>query len=88
MIPRLQESQTNGTAVLRVYIEGLPIFRQFQKFQHSSENHAILYMNRVEKVVYLLLVYHKPDLEDGDETTQWHTLIREHHKDLIEYFEL
>jgi hypothetical protein len=48
-----------------------------------SGNRAILYVNRADRVVYLLLVYHKTDLDDGDETAQWHTLIKKHHPDLI-----
>jgi hypothetical protein len=51
-----------------------------------SGNRVIIYVDRTEKVVYLLLVYHKTDLGDGDETEQWHTLIRAHHADLIERF--
>jgi hypothetical protein len=58
-----------------------------QSPRHSG-NRAILYVNRIEKVVYLLLVYHKSDLGDGDETAQWHALIRKHHADLIQCFNL
>jgi hypothetical protein len=54
----------------------------------GSGNRAILYANREEKLVHLLLVYHKTDLGDGNETTQWHSHIKESCPDLAKRFRL
>jgi ribosome biogenesis GTPase A len=45
-------------------------------------------VNRDEKLVHVLLVYHKADLGDGDETARWHTLVKKNHPETSGLFGL
>ena len=54
----------------------------------TSGNRSILVVDRITLSVYVLLVYHKTDLKDVDETAQWHALIKSNCKEYLEGFSL
>jgi len=54
----------------------------------ASGNRTILVVDRTTLTVYVLLVYHKTDLKDGDETTQWHSLIKSNCAEYLDDFSL
>jgi hypothetical protein len=49
----------------------------------GSSNRAILVVDRDLRTVTIVLVYHKTDLGDGDETARWHALLRENCKEQL-----
>jgi hypothetical protein len=51
----------------------------------GSGNRAILIVDRELRVVTIMLVYHKTDLGDGDETARWHALLRENCKEYLKH---
>ena len=54
----------------------------------ASGNRAILSVDLAACTVYVLLVYHKTDIKDGDETAQWHALIKAHCEEYLKAFSL
>jgi hypothetical protein len=54
----------------------------------GSGNRAILYVDRDEKLVHVLLVYHKADLGDGDETARWYAFVGKNHPEISRLFNL
>lgn len=49
--------------------------------RHGSGNRCIVAKNDTEKKITVLLVYHKNDLGEGQETEKWKKLIRENYKE-------
>ncbi|MDR2109590.1 MAG: hypothetical protein LBP28_09080 [Coriobacteriales bacterium] len=54
----------------------------------ASGNRAILYVDRDKHQAHIILVYHKSDLGDGDETARWHALVKKGCPELIARFGL
>lgn len=55
----------------------------------SSGNRAILYVNHNERVVRVLLLYHKNHLgKDTNETAIWQNIVKQEFKDLLAVFNL
>lgn len=54
--------------------------------RHSSGNRCIVALHKDTNIVCVLLVYHKNDLGDGNETTRWKQMIKDNYpkyKDLL-----
>ncbi len=47
--------------------------------RHGSGNRCIIAMNDEQKLIDVLLVYHKNDLSRGNETAQWKQIIKENY---------
>ncbi|MDR0888916.1 MAG: hypothetical protein LBM21_03350 [Coriobacteriales bacterium] len=55
---------------------------------HGSGNRAIIHVDKIKHTVYVLLVYHKTDLADGNETAQWQRLVKDGCGEYIAVFDL
>ena len=49
------------------------------KSPKSSGNRCIVAIEESRRTVYVLLVYHKNDLSDGNETAQWKKIVKDHY---------
>jgi hypothetical protein len=47
--------------------------------RHSSGNRCIVAIYGVERVVRILLIYHKNDLGSGNETARWKQLVKDNY---------
>lgn len=57
-----------------------------QQSRHGSGNRCIVALHKDTNIVCVLLVYHKNDLGDGNETAQWKQIVKENYpkyKDLL-----
>jgi len=54
----------------------------------ASGNRTILVTDREALTVCVLLVYHKSDLKDGDETAQWHAMVKSNCAEYLSAFTL
>ena len=52
-----------------------------QQSRKASGNRCVVAVNEDIKMVYVLLVYHKSDLRDGNETSQWKKLVKENYEE-------
>lgn len=50
-----------------------------QESRRSSGNRCVIAIHKDTATVHVLLVYHKNDLDDGNETAQWKALVRENY---------
>jgi hypothetical protein len=48
-----------------------------QESRHGSGNRCIVALNKGNKKIHLLLVYHKSHLGNGNETLAWKSMVRE-----------
>lgn len=54
--------------------------------RHGSGNRCIIAVHQDTQVVYVLLVYHKPDLGKGNETEEWKQIIKKNYKQYKDLF--
>jgi hypothetical protein len=47
--------------------------------RHSSGNRCIVAIHKDTNIIDVLLIYHKNDLGDGNETAQWKNIIKENY---------
>ena len=52
----------------------------------SSGNRCIIAVQKDVSIVYVLLVYHKNDLNNGNETAQWKQIIKKNYKQYKDLF--
>lgn len=51
-----------------------------KKSRHGSGNRCIVAMHDEQRLINVLLVYHKNDLEGGNETAKWKKVIKENYQ--------
>ncbi len=56
-----------------------------QESRHGSGNRCIVALNKGNKKIHLLLLYHKSHLGNGNETLAWKTLVRENYPQYREF---
>jgi hypothetical protein len=49
--------------------------------RHGSGNRCIVVIHKIANILNVLLVYHKKDLGDGNETVKWKQIIKENYSD-------
>jgi len=49
--------------------------------RHASGNRCVVAINKDTSTIIVLLVYHKNDIGNGNETTKWKNLIRENYSE-------
>ena len=49
--------------------------------RHASGNRCIVAVNKEIRTVSVLLIYHKTDLGDGNETAKWKQIIKENYSE-------
>lgn len=54
--------------------------------RRGSGNRCIVAVHKDTNIVKILLIYHKTDLGDGNETAKWKQLIRDNYADYCRYF--
>lgn len=56
------------------------------KSRHASGNRCIVAVNKNKAMVNILLIYHKADLGDGNETAKWKQLIKTNYPEYSNLF--
>jgi len=56
------------------------------KSRHASGNRCIVAVNKNKAMINILLIYHKTDLGDGNETAKWKQLIKSNYPEYSNLF--
>ena len=56
------------------------------KSRHASGNRCIVAVNKNKAIVSILLIYHKADLGDGNETAKWKQMVKSNYPEYSNFF--